>query len=792
MSNNNIIGMPPDYYGSGSKWDDSDYGMSIDAMNVMQLHPMVSSYGDGDGDAKGLTLFHLKEDYDTYKKVIDKAGCTINPTLPLKIAFLNDVVPSESWSNNYQESSWESKINNMSMDSIREYRQLTGGRNLSGAMSEIAKKHLGDGGLFNTITGLTAGATGGVSKVAEGLTKMVGGELERVVSGNKVDFPLMWESSTYQPSYSFTIRLYDPGASDETYTKFIIDPLIMLIAFAVPLTESNYSYSFPFLVKTYCPGLFEIKAGFVSSLDIVKGGEANAIRWSQRPKMVDVKLTINELYNTMVGEFNEGGSDEYERPTLKSYFNSLRDKVGVERKVNFIDTDIENPNNNNTETPTGYSPNSIIFENVDQEDNSFSINFGSINKRIPDSNYLPTLNLPSHNYENKITNDAPDKSKIILDTNEKSSDVIKNLSDLFFDNPVTEIKTINNFLINNYKNFKNNKIKSDSFNTYIKNIRQNIELWNLRGLASTSIDNYSNVKNLKENIKNRKNKIRNRINELKDFYDNFYNTLINDKINFLDFIDEKTNSLDSLIPEEFVLSDISTFIFIDDTINYSYQIKNKLDIDITQENLNLVKNHLYSKISSFCSNFNNNNNINIQNNYLNNYFIGKDIKDFLNEKCIEKINEYNENIINILNNNTTVCENLYTAVDDINTNFLNYYNTIINQLDNLDYYLNEFYNYTSREEIFNFHTETVNSIYENILLSIKEQVNKYEQLEVNLNIEINKIDNMNQKINNFNKNITKNIINYTNNISIKLSLINQCIDIFRKIHQEYIFLNDSL
>ena len=148
-----------------------------------------------------------------------------------------------------------------------------------------------------------------------------------LISGSKVDFRLIWNGSTFSPSYSFTVRLYNPyPQSYDAYKQTIIYPLARLLALMVPLSDSPHTYTFPLLCRVNCPGLFRIYAGYISSLDLIKGGENNDIAFNQLPGTVDIRITINELFSTMVAQKEEDGfvdNADNQRPTLKKYILTM-------------------------------------------------------------------------------------------------------------------------------------------------------------------------------------------------------------------------------------------------------------------------------------------------------------------------------------------------------------------------------------------------------------------------------------------------------------------------------------
>jgi archaellum component FlaC len=114
--------------------------------------------------------------------------------------------------------------------------------------------------------------------------------------------------------------------------EHILTPIAMILALALPLSDSKYTFSFPLLVKAVCPGLFNIEAGFISDVQVIKGGENQDITFQQQPGSVDVRFTLSSLYETMTATTQQGHEDDtnIERPTLKRYIDNLKDSMSYD------------------------------------------------------------------------------------------------------------------------------------------------------------------------------------------------------------------------------------------------------------------------------------------------------------------------------------------------------------------------------------------------------------------------------------------------------------------------------
>lgn len=118
--------------------------------------------------------------------------------------------------------------------------------------------------------------------------------------GNRVVMPKVWDDSSYSATYSFKVRLYNPNpASQKLHRSCILNPLFLLQALALPNgdEDGNLTYEAPLYVQARSEGLFEMRLGMVTSLNIVKGGDENAIAFNGRPSYVDVTLQLSPLYD---------------------------------------------------------------------------------------------------------------------------------------------------------------------------------------------------------------------------------------------------------------------------------------------------------------------------------------------------------------------------------------------------------------------------------------------------------------------------------------------------------------
>lgn len=320
-----IIGLPPSYIFDGNL-NDSDIEIILSSMPIMAIYP---AYPDlPDGKRAGLQTFQLKYERgrEIYKLILDSAfgensGLYSIDEHCIYVAFTNDASLTESFSSEFGESRFE-QLGNLTAGAAEELRYMTGKASMGEAIKSMGEKMPM---ILNSLTKAGGGLVELGEKALEGISGSSG--LSKILSGSKIDFPQMWKGSAYAPSYSVSVRLYNPNPRDITlHRKYIVEPLAKLLAFVIPVSDSPSTFTYPVLCSVSCPGLFMLKAAYVSSIEVIKGGDANDISFIQRPGMVDVKISFNDLYGSIIAEnktIDQGRSSDPFRPTFYDYINQL-------------------------------------------------------------------------------------------------------------------------------------------------------------------------------------------------------------------------------------------------------------------------------------------------------------------------------------------------------------------------------------------------------------------------------------------------------------------------------------
>jgi len=322
-----IIGMPPHTHVSDN--------VMYNSMPVAEVVPCKPNF------SRGMTLFSVVPDTGTYDSILSNQG-DFSIDHPIKLAFLADNFPTDSFSNEYGETFLE-KMTDIGSSAIQDITQMTGGKSITGAADNISKSlksASGEaGGMTGAALGMAGSALSGVNDAAKwmmkslndsnsAIGKMVGGGaglVNKVMAGHRVDFPQVWRNSGFNPSYSMTIRLYNPSPGNDAATNnYIVGPLAAILCLGIPRSEDGQTYNWPFFHKLKSKGIYNLNPSVISNITVVKGGDNQQIAFNQRMGIVDVRIDFISLYGSMILE--EGDTKLTGRPTVAEYLKSLNDE----------------------------------------------------------------------------------------------------------------------------------------------------------------------------------------------------------------------------------------------------------------------------------------------------------------------------------------------------------------------------------------------------------------------------------------------------------------------------------
>ena len=187
----------------------------------------------------------------------------------------------------------------------------------SGTANEV--KFLLGGSDGSALGKLMDGAVGVVDKIGEALSGVVGdlggsvlgsfadNGIKTIANGGKIIFPKIWSNSTFNRSYTLSLKFRSPDHDNLSIFMNVLKPYCKLLCLCMPRVMHNgdkvesdnpTTYMSPFLVRAYSKGMFNIDMGIISSLSVAKGGEG---MWNDDglPTQIDVDVEIEDLYSAL-------------------------------------------------------------------------------------------------------------------------------------------------------------------------------------------------------------------------------------------------------------------------------------------------------------------------------------------------------------------------------------------------------------------------------------------------------------------------------------------------------------
>ena len=252
-----VIGLPP-----GHLDDDVTGGRSQTVMENSM--PLVKIYPGVPGFTKGMSIFNRKPAFRvegdnkkalSYSNMLDAHGFVLNQPGGISsgnegcivIAYQADSFPTDSFTNDYGENFLQG-MTNVASEAAASLAQMRGARSASEVVGQAVgaiKKQgglVGKGGEFVEGAGNTASAL--IQKILP--ASAMGGinVVNTLMAGGRIDFPMVWKASTFQPSYTMTVRLYNPNPSSKKATnKYIAGPIAALMLLGIPISSDGFTYN---------------------------------------------------------------------------------------------------------------------------------------------------------------------------------------------------------------------------------------------------------------------------------------------------------------------------------------------------------------------------------------------------------------------------------------------------------------------------------------------------------------------------------------------------------------------
>jgi len=299
-----IIGLPPFEFGDVSDFPGHSDCEQNDVFTKcvfpkLILRPAVQEF------ANGLEYFTLntEDGWSKYKAFLLRYGFKPNENKPYMVFCYQNLAPfSETYSNEFGQSTLVGGLNVLG-EGAREVMWVAGEdikkgwqeaqQGKKGELAQQVVEGLGEmgaqaQGLLNTVVGEKRGTQ---------ITNLAG----QLLSGGKLNFPMVWKSSSFDREYDISIRLWNICPDNiDMQNKYIIGSLYSLLPFVVPTSEDGATFKWPLLCTIQIPGQSIVKACYVKTVSVIRGGDANDVAWNQRVGTIDIKIAFGDLYTTML------------------------------------------------------------------------------------------------------------------------------------------------------------------------------------------------------------------------------------------------------------------------------------------------------------------------------------------------------------------------------------------------------------------------------------------------------------------------------------------------------------
>ncbi len=340
-----IVGMPPSNATDATVLGRTNTVME-NSMPLAMIYPGTPSF------TKGLSLFTRSPAFRSdgggkknlsYSSLLDSHGYALSqPRFAggsgkegcLVLAYQADSFPTDSFSNDYGENFLQG-VTNVASEAAASLSQMMGARSVGGAVDKMTANAQKSGGKTGKMADMFSKAKDTATDALKGFlpSSITGGVnlVSQLAAGGRIDFPMVWKSSSFQPSYTMTVRLYNPNpGNDESTQKYIAAPLAAIMLLAIPISTDGITYSWPFIHKIVSPGIYSLDPAFISNITVIKGGDQQQISFKQKLGIVDVRIDFGSLFSSMLAAHGLGRT----RPTLETYLKAMvgpgSEKTGVE------------------------------------------------------------------------------------------------------------------------------------------------------------------------------------------------------------------------------------------------------------------------------------------------------------------------------------------------------------------------------------------------------------------------------------------------------------------------------
>jgi hypothetical protein len=152
-------------------------------------------------------------------------------------------------------------------------------------------------GMGNLVHGFTNNSTKGAKMLTNLMTE-----------GRHISLPKIWEDSSYDTNYQFTVHLSSPYGSFKAIKRFIADPLIRLSCLVSSSSSDGITYGLPPYLFTRAYGLTYMNLAIPQNLQITRGPEDRINKYKQ-PLDIIATLTVTSAIPGFAALVGDGTDD---------------------------------------------------------------------------------------------------------------------------------------------------------------------------------------------------------------------------------------------------------------------------------------------------------------------------------------------------------------------------------------------------------------------------------------------------------------------------------------------------
>ena len=373
-----IIGMPP----ITTVTENSTHSIQSNAalLNTMPqaiIYPGIPSFKSGLDLFKRIPAFYANtsnrasENSLYYLPMLEEHSYTLDDTVHrggVKIAYIADNFPTDTFTNEYGENFLQ-KFTDVASEGAASIAQMFGARDVRDVARDITNRAAKQGGTVGKVGEIAQKAGNYLSDFGSAIFGNTGGRLASMIgslaAGSRIDFPMVWKTSAFQPSYTMTIRLYNPNpASVQATRKYIIGPIAALMLLGIPISSDSSTYSWPYLHRVVSKGIYDLDPAYIQNITIIKGGDQQQISYRQRLSIVDVRIDFGSLFSSMLASKD---SSTKTRPTLRKYLKSMEDEKPAYALTSNDDSDTGQVNSKIQETSRALRPETASTSVLDSD-----------------------------------------------------------------------------------------------------------------------------------------------------------------------------------------------------------------------------------------------------------------------------------------------------------------------------------------------------------------------------------------------------------------------------------------